>query len=382
MTYKIFMSYSSEDKKLADVIDRNLNNAFNTNLSIFYAADEIIGGELWKSRIQEGLNTSDAIISLFTPNSIAKPWLYIEWSAFWINNKKYFLLLADGVKWQDLIHPMQDTQIINLHDLESVKNFYKALASESKVQKIPFSNAKIFYEEIDLVCKEQRFERETKEYNEYLNKLDFLPESDAEKEKIAEYFCDKGETEKFIHVVKNMRDDSVKTSYAIQLVKKGELECASEIAEKIQGNERLVDIAKVFIDYKFEETKELKDILESLSINNQTEFKKVIVYMMDRGMQYTPLFSFMKRKLINHAEIRKIAIRMITKGNYKEPLFMELINKIRKINQPELFNVLMALKDVDFGYFRELIENGIITNHDLLDELRTYLNDPDEEDKP
>lgn len=373
MTYKIFMSYSSEDKKLAEVINNDLNNAFNAHLEIFFAADEIIGGELWKARIQEGLNSSDAIISLFTPVSIVKPWLYIEWSAFWINNKKYFLLLADGIKWQDLIHPMQDSQVINLHELESVKKFFRALASDSKLFKIPFSDAKKLYDDIEYVCKEQKIARETKEYEEYIHKLDFLPDSDEEKEKIADYFCNKEDTERFLQVVSKMRDESLKTSYAIQLIKKGDIECAYEIAEGIIGNDKLVDIAKVLIDLKYDNKKELKDILEIISNNNQTEYKKIIIHLMDRGMQNSPLFDFTKNRLTNHAEIRKMAIRLITKGDYKGPLFLELIDKIRKINQPELYNVLLALKDVDFEYFCDLLKSGIVTNKDLLDELKSFL---------
>ena len=82
MTYKIFLSHASADDLIAQEVSRVINNAFEGHIEIYLASREISGGEVWKQKIREELARCDAIMSIVTDDSIAQPWLYVEWSAF------------------------------------------------------------------------------------------------------------------------------------------------------------------------------------------------------------------------------------------------------------------------------------------------------------
>ena len=92
MPYRIFVSHTANDKLIAEEITRIINNAFEGDIELYLAFQEIGGGDEWKKSIKDNLNKCDAIICLVTPEYAHKHWLFIEWSAFWIADKnKNFL---------------------------------------------------------------------------------------------------------------------------------------------------------------------------------------------------------------------------------------------------------------------------------------------------
>ncbi len=68
MSYDTFISHSSKDKGLAEVICRNLEAS---GIKCWIAPRDIIGGEKWDDAIKRGIKNSRSIILVFTSNSNA-----------------------------------------------------------------------------------------------------------------------------------------------------------------------------------------------------------------------------------------------------------------------------------------------------------------------
>jgi hypothetical protein len=123
MPYKIFVSHTANDRLIAEEATRVINNAFEGEIQLYLACHEIGGGDEWKKSIKDNLQQCDALLCLVTPEYAHKPWLFIEWSAFWLADKRFYILLTDDVKLSDLVHPMQDRQTTNILDEVSVRMF-------------------------------------------------------------------------------------------------------------------------------------------------------------------------------------------------------------------------------------------------------------------
>ncbi|MHB0965484.1 MAG: toll/interleukin-1 receptor domain-containing protein [Bellilinea sp.] len=82
MPYRIFVSHTANDKLIAEEVTQIINNAFEGDIELYLAFQEIGGGDEWKKAIKDNLNKCDAIICLVTSEYVHKPWLFIEWSAF------------------------------------------------------------------------------------------------------------------------------------------------------------------------------------------------------------------------------------------------------------------------------------------------------------
>ena len=107
MSYSIFLSHATEDAAIAKTIKEKLNKIF-PELSIYLATDEIRSGTKWKDELKQNLQEHNAIITLISQISIDKPWIYTEWSPFWMAEKPFHLLLLDDKLKKDLIGPMKD----------------------------------------------------------------------------------------------------------------------------------------------------------------------------------------------------------------------------------------------------------------------------------
>ncbi|HFD40523.1 MAG TPA: TIR domain-containing protein [Anaerolineae bacterium] len=125
MTYRIFVSHTKVDSEVAQAITNVLNNAFEGNVHLYLASREVIGGEEWKKELKKELKERDAIICVITPESVRSPWLFIEWSAFWIADKRFYLLISDEIRVSDLVQPMQDRQMTLMQQKISVINLFR-----------------------------------------------------------------------------------------------------------------------------------------------------------------------------------------------------------------------------------------------------------------
>jgi tetratricopeptide (TPR) repeat protein len=81
--YDVFLSYSSEDRDLADRIQRSLADR---KLEVFRDARSITGGDNIVLAVGEGLAHSQAFIVLISPAAMASRWVEHEWAtALWLS---------------------------------------------------------------------------------------------------------------------------------------------------------------------------------------------------------------------------------------------------------------------------------------------------------
>ncbi|MBE7436512.1 MAG: TIR domain-containing protein [Anaerolineales bacterium] len=369
MPYHIFVSHTGNDKIIAEELTRVINNAFEGDIQLYLAFQEIGGGDEWKKSIRDNLQKCDALICLVTPEYARKPWLFIEWSAFWLADKKYYILLTDDVKVSDLVHPMQDRQATNITDDVSVRMFFRSLASDSKHAAIPYPQVKTFVESVKDAIFIRDKEKMDKSYGKYKDSLDELPEDDNEKRSIAEYFYNRDDFDTYEKIVSKIRDESVKSSMVIRLIKQGDLSRGVQISEKILGADKILDIVLNLIDLQHHDSRQVRDLVDNISTKNQSELRKIAVYLLNRGEGDSELFNYVLEDLTNMAEVRKIASNVIADGQQKSEVFNSLFEKIRLSNQREAEKVMVELWERDKELFLEILKKGLITNPVILKRL-------------
>jgi hypothetical protein len=343
MSYNIFISHASLDTRIADEVHRIINNAFEGAIILYQANKELQGGDEWKSEIKNNLQRCNAIICIVTPGSVCKPWMFIEWSPFWIADKKYYLLLTDDVMVSDLVQVMQDRQTVNMMDTDSVKAFFRALARDADYGKVPFEMVEEFVDQIRLAKKIQSQEQSHVSYGKYRDGLIDLPKDDTTKRDIANYFYSNQEFNSFQRVVEQIKDDSIKAEMALQIVEKGELEHLPKIYNSIRSADRLCMIAIFLVDKGDLDSFQLREILESISTKNQAELRKVGAHLVDLGMEDSGVFHHISNELMtNMAELRKLAFYLVVNRRFEKIIFDEIMEKL-SINTIELRKVTVEM---------------------------------------
>ena len=134
MPYSVLVSHTNMDAKLAEKVTASLDQALEGRVTLKLAQAHIETGAQWRAWIREHLESCDMVLSIFTPEAVNKPWLYVEWVPFWLNHgeKDFIILLANGVKPQSLISPMLDSQTVSLDDEASVYGLLRTLAKRAE----------------------------------------------------------------------------------------------------------------------------------------------------------------------------------------------------------------------------------------------------------
>ncbi len=374
MPYQIFFSHTANDKLIAEEAVRVINNAFEGEIQLYLAFQEIGGGDEWKKQIKDNLLKCDALICLVTPEYAHKPWLFIEWSAFWIAEKKFYILLTDDVKISDLVHPMQDSQTTNISDEVSVRMFFRSLSRDSGHSAIPYSYVNMFVDSVKDAIFIRNKEKTEKSYGKYKDNIDKLPENDMEKRSVAEYFYERDDVHMYEQIVAKIRDESIKSAMAISLIKQGDLAKGVQISEKILAADKILDIVLTLIDLQHHDSRQVRDLVDNISTKNQAELRKIAVYLLNRGEGDSELFNYVLDDLTNMAEVRKIASNLIADGQQKTGLFNILFEKIRLSNQREAEKIMVELFERDKDLFYEILNKKVITNTEVLKRLEQLSN--------
>src|SRR5688572_7888544 len=127
MPYKMFLSHTGLDTKIAEAVKKNIEDAFLGYISVFLATQDLLPGMQWKEALKQHLKTDDAIISIITSRSMTKPWIYVEWSAFWLNDKPIFIFITDDVKIDKLLNPIVDVQSVRLSQADDIRKLFRVL---------------------------------------------------------------------------------------------------------------------------------------------------------------------------------------------------------------------------------------------------------------
>lgn len=191
-TYNIFISHTKADQKIANEIKILINDSFNGNVKAWLASEEIKSGDKWKTEIKENLEKCQAIITVVTDNSKMKPWLFVEWSAFWVADRAIHIFVTEGLTESDLIDPMRDIQYAVMTNEDAVKGFMSRVAKAAGIRPTPYDLVEDFLVRLKSILQQMEKDAFDNSYQKFANIEIALPKDDAEKEKIAEYFIEKG----------------------------------------------------------------------------------------------------------------------------------------------------------------------------------------------
>jgi TIR domain len=88
----VFISYSSEDRKEANLIKEVLNTE---GLKCYFTDKELKGGDVFSENIREALVNTREVCLLYSPNSKISSWVNTEWGAAWALQKRITPVLLD-----------------------------------------------------------------------------------------------------------------------------------------------------------------------------------------------------------------------------------------------------------------------------------------------
>ena len=406
MSYKIFLSYYEQERPLAEFVKNMLTRIFNDHVEVFY--DVIRGGDNWKKVIQNGLEDSDAILTILTPKYLQRPWAYIEWSAFWLKDRTRFLLLTDDVEVKDIIEPMLERQSTRMFSKDDVEKLLHTIKRESGYDAYTdidivseFSNTlKAIYEK--LLSDEER-----QKYSIYKNASGLLPNDDFKKVEIFWYFYE-NESDKSTaaEVFRNIKDNSIKGNLLNMLFDRSDLGFIETIYEAVELRENLLPLIKSLVDNDHENS-ELVEKMLSYIASSQTSLRHFCEYLVKNRrvdnkalLNAIPLFSnraelrrlgealvdnlYVRDKVFdkvvqhfyghNHAELQKLLKYVINGEQYNREEMIEQVVKLAANNQREAGKVLEELITKDLEAVRYIVYTlKAITNPEVLAKIEALI---------
>lgn len=231
-----------------------------------------------------------------------------------------------------------------------------------------------------------------------------LPTADGEREAIAEFFLNRGETDDFVRIHSRLRSDQSKLQFVNRLLTQKDFQLAMTIACNIQDAGHLQEITRQVIHAEATGLPEFHMLVTELLQRNQAEFRKVLTDLVDAGKGDSALFSELagtmtnmaearkvaeslvqrRRELSqglpllvgligsqNRAELRKLAVTFVHNGLQRGALFYDALTILAAENQREAEKVLQVLIVVDRERYEEILASGIITQDEILKRLRS-----------
>jgi hypothetical protein len=399
--YNVFISYTQADRQIAKEIQLFIKEEFNGEIVPFLAGDDIKSGDKWKETIKQNITIGDAIISLITPNSKSKPWLFVEWSAFWMADKDMHIFLSDELKHTDLIHPMQDFQYVAMTNVDSMKGFFQKLAKAADFRPAPYDKAEDFIVSIKASIQKQQLEEKQLSFDRFGDKSVDLPTDDLQKKAIAEYFILKEDFTVFKRLFSVIREEGIKSKLISYLIKLQKYDIAIEHAQEIRTPELQRDIIIDLLDEPID-LKRIYPLLEAVAKKNQPQMRIILNELVDQGKEnegfFTKTLSFTdntptlhkvashliandkmesgafgavvtKIYQMNAAESRKLGEEMIDGKLEETKQFDEIVRGMAKKNQIETVKLLLFLKEYNFSVYEKYTNAGIITSDAALRRL-------------
>ena len=332
MVYKLFISFTGKDKTIAENINIQLINAFRGKVKVFISSQSLSPGERWIDKIKESLSKYDGILSLITPNSINKQWIFVEWSAFWLNEKDIFVCLTENSIAEQLIQPIKETQYMIVDKRSDIEAFFKVLSEKTGIKAIPYDQVDDFIVNINRSI-ESQFENL---FEDCLSDTNKFPVKDEKKIELAKYCLNNEKFEYLPKVLGKVRSDYLKTNLANELIDSNELRKIDHVFEFIRSSQNQTEIVISLIDNNFEDINIFKKLINSIYLKDQTQLVNISRYLIQLNRETTNLFNYIIEKIDNMAELRKVAWSLIDFSKHKNELFNNILYKFEKRNRTEL----------------------------------------------
>ena len=272
--HKIFISHSSKDKKIVDIlVDKILQNGMGFNhTEIFCTSIEGLGiktGEDWRNYIKENLLKAKVIILLITPNYIESEMCLAEIGASWTSEAFVVPIIVPPLRFEDSSIIYKVRQGLNLtvdKDIDTLRDDLKkyisieqpptALWTAKKKEGLLLIEKTISENPFNKPLLREEFDKTIKELSETKQTIKIIVE---EKQSLEEY-CKKLEKAKDKIEVCNIKKELGLTDEYTIFIKK-----SKEIGNKINSFPR--PIRKLMFNY-------LSGKAISLSSSEQREYKQ------------------------------------------------------------------------------------------------------------
>jgi len=130
MSHIFFISHYSKDKPIAELFSNALRRITLEQINPWFSSDSLGGlkpGDIWFNQIISKINQSKAVVSLLTPYSISRPWVYFESGIGQALQDCEIIPVCIGVKRDSILPPLGLYQCYQLNDYRSVVDFFSKL---------------------------------------------------------------------------------------------------------------------------------------------------------------------------------------------------------------------------------------------------------------
>lgn len=303
---KVFISHLCAEKKVAEKLITQLNNAFSGILKFAFSSEDLSSGQIWKEYIKEKLNESDMCIFIISPRYLKSYWCIIEFAAFWLANKKIFLLSLGDMHPDVLMEPMKDYHMTNLFSTKDNERFIEHMANTINFERIPFDYAKKIAENCEIEYKNTQKELSKQIYNNIFMNIETYQEKGNYYE-IFEHNFSQNQIKKIITKITNMvilrkliqytsdkpnllGDDIIK--YSINILKK--------------NNAELRKLIEYYIINKMIESDMFEQGILLLAKGNQRELEKILLQLYNKNGDIFKLYYYDKKLLHNTNSVKRL----------------------------------------------------------------------------
>ena len=115
-----FISHTSEDKPLVELIKNAIQTLVNPDFVVFVDtdADSIKPGRKWSDQIREALQQSSHFIVIISQHSLNRQWINVEIGAAWGAGVNILPVCYGKITSEELSTPLSEYQDIHLEDIQ------------------------------------------------------------------------------------------------------------------------------------------------------------------------------------------------------------------------------------------------------------------------
>lgn len=166
MSHNFFISHYSGDKSIAELFSNALRRITLEQITPWYSSDTSSGdglrpGDIWFNQILSKITQSKAVVSLLTPNSIDRPWIYFESGIGQSLPECEVIPVCIGVNRDEILPPLGLYQCYQLNDYRSVVEFFSKLLTLFAI-KFDEEMAKVIIEKLVAEISKIAFEKKKK----------------------------------------------------------------------------------------------------------------------------------------------------------------------------------------------------------------------------